>query len=73
MDAIGQTQTADSGLLPVPTDTFEKLYLSPKNPYKTQRLTQRFGNPTPISLIGVLMASSRSTSPSRFRLATSAR
>ena len=32
MDAIGQTQTADSVLLPVPTDTFEKLYLSPKNP-----------------------------------------
>lgn len=57
MDAIGKTQTADSVLLPVPTDTFEKLYLSPKNPYQTQRLTQRFGNPTPISLIGFLMAS----------------
>lgn len=57
VDALRRMQTAESVLLPIPKDTFEKLYLSPKHPSKTQRLTQKFGNPTPISLLGFLLAS----------------
>ncbi|RJE25861.1 hypothetical protein PHISCL_01837 [Aspergillus sclerotialis] len=50
-------QTAESVLLPISRDTFEKLYLNPKNPRATSKLSKRFGNPTPISLLGFLLAS----------------
>ena len=50
-------QTAESVLLPISRDTFEKLYLNPKSPRATSKLSKKFGNPTPISLLGFLVAS----------------
>jgi hypothetical protein len=47
--------TADSVLVPIPRDTFEKLYLNPK---LTQSgvLHKKFGNPTPIALMGFVIS-----------------
>lgn len=56
-DNLRKMQTAESVLLPIPRDTFEKLYLSPKHPSTSSKLSKRFGNPTPISLLGFLLAS----------------
>ena len=55
VDALRRIQTAESVLLPIPRDTFEKLYLTPKMP-TAGNLRQTFGNPTPISLMGFLTA-----------------
>jgi hypothetical protein len=52
---IHRYQTADSVLLPIPRDAFEKLYLAPKTPI-AGKLRSTFGNPTPISLMGFLLA-----------------
>lgn len=54
---LRKIQTAESVLLPIPRDTFEKLYLSPKHPSKSSKLSKKFGNPTPICLLGFLLAS----------------
>ena len=48
-------QTTESVMLPIPRDIFEKLYLSPKTP-NAGKLRSTFGNPTPISLMGFLLA-----------------
>lgn len=53
---LRKIQTAESVLLPIPRDTFEKLYLSPKHPATSRSLSKKFGNPTPISLLGFLLA-----------------
>jgi hypothetical protein len=53
---LRKIQTAESVLLPIPRDTFEKLYLSPKHPATSSSLSKKFGNPTPISLLGFLLA-----------------
>lgn len=52
---LHRIQTAESVLLPIPRDAFEKLYLSPKLP-AAGNLRRTFGNPTPISLMGFLLA-----------------
>jgi hypothetical protein len=54
-EILHRYQTADSVLLPIPRDAFEKLYLSPKTP-NAGKLRSTFGNPTPISLMGFLLA-----------------
>lgn len=56
-DNLRKYQTAESVILPMSRETFEKLYLSPKNPRTSSKLSKRFGNPTPISLLGFLVAS----------------
>lgn len=56
-ETLRKMQTAESVLLPIPRDTFEKLYLSPKHPSTSSKLSKNFGNPTPISLLGFLIAS----------------
>jgi hypothetical protein len=53
-------QTAESVLLPIPRDAFEKLYLSPEMP-TAGNLRRTFGNPTPIALIGFLVAATPSS------------
>ncbi|KAJ5527767.1 hypothetical protein N7513_011926 [Penicillium frequentans] len=55
VEMLRRMQTADSVLLPIPRDAFEKLYLSPKLP-AAGNLRRTFGNPTPISLMGFLLA-----------------
>ncbi|KAI2790235.1 hypothetical protein POX_d05742 [Penicillium oxalicum] len=55
IEMLRRYQTADSVLLPIPRDAFEKLYLSPKTP-TAGNLRRTFGNPTPISLLGFLLA-----------------
>ena len=55
-EMLRRIQTAESVLLPIPRDAFEKLYLSPKIP-RAGNLRRTFGNPTPISLLGFLLAS----------------
>ncbi|KAJ5660083.1 hypothetical protein N7507_006534 [Penicillium longicatenatum] len=55
VEMLRRMQTADSVLLPIPRDAFEKLYLSPKLP-TAGNLRRTFGNPTPISLMGFLLA-----------------
>jgi uncharacterized protein len=55
LDALLQTQTGGSVLLPIPRDIFEKLYLNPKLP-NAGNLHKTFGNPTPIALSGFLLA-----------------
>ncbi|KAJ5946643.1 hypothetical protein N7454_003482 [Penicillium verhagenii] len=55
VEMLRRYQTADSVLLPIPRDAFEKLYLSPKLP-AAGNLRRTFGNPTPISLMGFLLA-----------------
>jgi hypothetical protein len=54
-EMLRHVQTADTVLLPIPRDAFEKLYLNPKIP-TAGNLTRTFGNPTPISLLGFLLA-----------------
>ncbi|KAJ5388672.1 hypothetical protein N7509_011213 [Penicillium cosmopolitanum] len=54
-EMLRRYQTAESVLLPIPRDVFEKLYLSPKTP-TAGNLRRTFGNPTPISLLGFLLA-----------------
>lgn len=58
-EMLRRIQTAESVLLPIPRDAFEKLYLNPKMP-TTGNLRRTFGNPTPISLMGFLLASTPS-------------
>lgn len=54
-EMLRRYQTAESVLLPIPRDAFEKLYLSPKTP-NAGKLRATFGNPTPICLMGFLLA-----------------
>lgn len=54
-EMLRRYQTAESVLLPIPRDAFEKLYLSPKTP-NAGKLRSTFGNPTPICLMGFLLA-----------------
>lgn len=54
---LHQIQTAESVFLPISREAFEKLYLSPKNPRVSGELRKKVGNPTPISLLGFLLAS----------------
>lgn len=54
-EALRRIQTAESVLLPIPRDAFEKLYLTPKRP-AAGNLRNTFGNPTPIALLGFLLA-----------------
>ncbi|KAH8703013.1 plasma membrane ammonium transporter [Talaromyces proteolyticus] len=53
--SLRQYVTTDSVLLPIPRDTFEKLYLNPKLPHKGS-LHKTFGNPTPIALMGFVLS-----------------
>ncbi|KAE8148921.1 putative plasma membrane ammonium transporter [Aspergillus avenaceus] len=53
---LRQIQTAESVLLPISKDTFEKLYLTPKHPAVAGDIRKKVGNPTPISLLGFLVA-----------------
>ena len=52
-DVMRRIQTAESVYLP--RDVFEKLYLAPQRPVPGD-LRLKFGNPTPVALIGFLMA-----------------
>ncbi|GKZ24676.1 hypothetical protein AbraIFM66951_011947 [Aspergillus brasiliensis] len=54
-EILSHMPTKDSIMLPIPRDTFEKLYLTPKMPI-AGKLRQTFGNPTPISLMGFLVS-----------------
>ncbi|CAG8893170.1 unnamed protein product [Penicillium egyptiacum] len=54
-ETLSPMRTAESVILPIPRDTFEKLYLTPKMPI-AGNLRRTFGNPTPISLMGFLVA-----------------
>ncbi|KAE8420030.1 GPR1/FUN34/yaaH family-domain-containing protein [Aspergillus pseudocaelatus] len=54
-EMLRRIQTAESVLLPIPRDAFEKLYLNPKVPTRGN-LRRTFGNPTPISLMGFVLA-----------------
>ncbi|PLN80613.1 plasma membrane ammonium transporter [Aspergillus taichungensis] len=56
-DTLRPTKTAESVLLPLPRDVFEKLYLTPKHPSVAGDLRKKLGNPTPICLMGFLVAS----------------
>lgn len=56
-NTLHHIRTADSVLLPIPRDAFEKLYLSPKHPSVSGDLRKKLGNPTPIALMGFLIAS----------------
>ncbi|KAF7163920.1 hypothetical protein CNMCM6106_000692 [Aspergillus hiratsukae] len=53
---LGRTQTAESVFLPISREAFEKLYLNPKSPTVSGDLRKKVGNPTPISLLGFLLA-----------------
>jgi hypothetical protein len=53
-ETLQQVRTAES--IFIPKDVFEKLYLNPERPVAGQ-LRQTFGNPTPLGLVGFLMAS----------------
>lgn len=54
-EMLSHMPTKDSIMIPIPRDTFEKLYLTPKMPI-AGNLRQTFGNPTPISLMGFLVS-----------------
>lgn len=54
---LNRIQTTESVFLPISREAFEKLYLTPKNPHVTGDLRKKVGNPTPISLLGFLIAS----------------
>lgn len=56
-DTLNRSQTTESVFLPISREAFEKLYLSPKNPHVSSDLRKKVGNPTPISLLGFLIAS----------------
>ena len=52
---LQHTETADSTMISVPRDVFEKLYLNPKPP-GSGRLYRTFANPTPVALMGFLIS-----------------
>ncbi|KAL6244759.1 hypothetical protein RBB50_008287 [Rhinocladiella similis] len=52
---LQHTETADSVMIPMPRDVFEKLYLNPKPP-GSGRLYRTFANPTPVALMGFLIS-----------------
>lgn len=54
-EILSPMRTTESVMFPIPRDTFEKLYLTPKMPI-AGNLRRTFGNPTPISLMGFLVA-----------------
>ncbi|KAL4768446.1 GPR1/FUN34/yaaH family-domain-containing protein [Aspergillus nidulans var. acristatus] len=54
---LNRMKTAESVFLPISRETFEKLYLTPKHPSVQTDLRKKFGNPTPICLMGFLIAS----------------
>ncbi|KAJ5113638.1 GPR1/FUN34/yaaH family-domain-containing protein [Penicillium angulare] len=54
-EMLSHMPTTESIMIPIPRDTFEKLYLTPKMPI-AGKLRQTFGNPTPISLMGFLVS-----------------
>jgi hypothetical protein len=54
---LRRIQTAESVFLPISREAFEKLYLNPKSPTVSGDLRKKLGNPTPISLLGFLLAS----------------
>lgn len=56
-DSLNRMKTAESVFLPISRETFEKLYLSPKHPSVKGSLRKKLGNPTPICLMGFLLAS----------------
>ncbi|KAL2831541.1 GPR1/FUN34/yaaH family-domain-containing protein [Aspergillus cavernicola] len=56
-DTLNRMKTAESVFLPISRETFEKLYLSPKHPSVAGDLRKKLGNPTPICLMGFLLAS----------------
>jgi hypothetical protein len=56
IDTLRPIRTAESVFVPISRDAFEKLYLSPKHPSVKGDLRKKVGNPTPISLIGFLVA-----------------
>jgi hypothetical protein len=53
-------RVAESVLLPIPRDTFKKLYLSPKM-QTAGNLRRTFGDPTPIAFLGILVAATPNT------------
>ncbi|GES66280.1 plasma membrane ammonium transporter [Aspergillus terreus] len=55
-EVLRPVKTADSVLVPIPREAFEKLYLTPKPPSVAGDLRKKLGNPTPISLMGFLLA-----------------
>ncbi|KAL4922070.1 GPR1/FUN34/yaaH family-domain-containing protein [Aspergillus aurantiobrunneus] len=55
-ETLNRMRTADSVFLPISRETFEKLYLSPKHPSVEGNLRRKLGNPTPICLMGFLIA-----------------
>lgn len=54
-EILSPMRTTESVMFPISRDTFEKLYLTPKIPI-AGNLRQTFANPTPISLMGFLVA-----------------
>ena len=52
-DTLRKIRTADS--VAIPLDVFEKLYLNPQQP-ASGHLRKTFGNPTPVALVGFLVA-----------------
>ncbi|KAL4783582.1 GPR1/FUN34/yaaH family-domain-containing protein [Aspergillus varians] len=56
-DTLNRMKTAESVFLPISRETFEKLYLTPKHPSVAGDLRKKLGNPTPICLMGFLIAS----------------
>lgn len=56
-EPLRRIQTAESVFLPISREAFEKLYLNPKSPTVSGDLRKKLGNPTPISLLGFLLAS----------------
>ncbi|EAW24524.1 putative plasma membrane ammonium transporter (Ato3) [Aspergillus fischeri NRRL 181] len=56
-EPLRRMQTAESVFLPISREAFEKLYLNPKSPTVSGDLRKKVGNPTPISLLGFLLAS----------------
>ncbi|OJJ54784.1 hypothetical protein ASPSYDRAFT_476225 [Aspergillus sydowii CBS 593.65] len=56
-DSLNRMKTAESVFLPISRETFEKLYLSPKHPSVEGNLRKKLGNPTPVCLVGFLIAS----------------
>nr|DAA06462.1 TPA_inf: GPR1/FUN34/YaaH-class plasma membrane protein [Aspergillus terreus] len=55
-EVLRPVKTAESVLVPIPREAFEKLYLTPKPPSVAGDLRKKLGNPTPISLMGFLLA-----------------
>ncbi|KAJ0373755.1 hypothetical protein COL922a_014262, partial [Colletotrichum nupharicola] len=55
-ETLNRMKTAESVFLPISRESFEKLYLSPKHPSVVGDLRKKFGNPTPIRLMGFLLA-----------------